>query len=370
MPPLWILAALAFAAAAYYAGAVLIPLTVALFLSVLLEPVVAWCVERGLRRGRAAGLVVAGFLLVCAAAVWSSARPFSGIVSDMPSYSAKIRAGAAALGRRAPRFEEGRRLLLRALSPAASMIDESATPDAVSSWSQFFWRGLGSFFEAAGIATFVPFLMIVMLSEKELLAEALQRLLGSSYDVGLAGRETGRMVRAYFGGNLAAGAVMAFLHWMVFVALGLRNAAGLGLVTGLLALIPLVGLPAALLLPMAQGLVQFDSAATFIALALSMSGIHLLNANYVVPRAIGGSVRINATAATAGLLFWGWLWGVTGFVLAVPLTALIKIALESGKDTEVYAGLLASRPRPARPPFARRWLQRRHAARDYAPRPL
>jgi predicted PurR-regulated permease PerM len=56
-------------------------------------------------------------------------------------------------------------------------------------------------------------------------------------------------------------------------------------------------------------------------------------------------VKLNTTAATAGLLFWGWLWGIAGFLLAIPLTALVKILLESREETRPYSLLLAGKPR-------------------------
>jgi predicted PurR-regulated permease PerM len=355
MNPLWILAAFAVAAAAYLGGAVLIPLACALFLAVLLEPFVAWCENKGLRRGRSAVLVVLLFLMAVGTAIWGCSQPFSRIVADLPQYSAKIRAGVSALERRARNSDTGA-LVHRALRSGGPPGQGGGSSDGFNSWSQFFWRGLGSFFEAAGIAAFVPFLIIVLLSEKETLIEGFKRLAGSSCDIGLIDRETTQMVRAYFYGNVAAGAGMAFMHWLVFAGLGLKNPIGLGLVTGLLTLVPLIGLPAALVLPTAQALLQFHGALPFAVLAASMTALHLLNANYLIPRFVGGSVKINAAAATVGLLFWGWMWGVTGFVLAVPLTALIKVLLESNRNAAAYAGLLAEKPRaPRRHWFGRRW---------------
>ena len=357
MTPLWLLVALALVAACSFASGVLIPLVISLFLAVLLEPLVAWVEARGPRRGRAAVLVVLGFLLAAGVSVWACSQPFSKIAADMPRYSAKIRTAVSAFDRRTRGFA----------SSAAE--PQAAAAERVNSWRDFFWRGLGSFFEAAGIAAFVPFLMIVMLSEKDLLVHGFARLAGGACDIGLIERETAQMVRAYFYGNLLAGVGMAFLHWLVFAGLGLKNAVGLGLITGVLTLIPLIGLPAALLLPTAQGLLQFDRILPFILLVATMTGLHLLNANYVVPRVIGQRVKINATAATAGLLFWGWLWGVTGFVLAVPLTALLKVFLESNKETEAYAGLLAAKPRAPQPWIVRRWLaEARGHSRHLAPR--
>ena len=357
MTPLWLLVALAVTASCSFASAVLIPLVIAMFLAVLLEPVVAWVAVRGPRRGRAAVLVVLGFVAAVGASVWACSQPFSKIAADMPRYSAKIRTAASALDRRTREYTN------RVPSPQA------AAADGINSWRDFFWRGLGSFFEAAGFAAFVPFLMIMMLSEKDLLADAFARLAGGSCDVGLIERETAQMVRAYFYGNLMAGIGMAFFHWLVFAGLGLKNAVGLGLITGLLTLIPLIGLPAALLLPTAQGLLQFDRILPFIILAASMTALHMSTANYVIPRVIGGRVKINATAATAGLLFWGWLWGITGLLLAVPLTALLKVLLESSKDTAAYAGLLAAKPREPRPGLVRKWFaEARSHSRHLAPR--
>ena len=213
--------------------------------------------------------------------------------------------------------------------------------------------------EAAGIAAFVPFLMFVMLAEKDLLLESFKRLAGGSCDIGQIDRETSQMVRAYFYGNLVAGLAMSALHWAVFLGLGLKNALGLGLVTGFVTLIPLIGLPGALLLPIAQALLQFETAMPFVLLVVSMTAIHLFNANYFIPRVIGGSVKINSTAATVGLLFWGWLWGVTGFVLAIPLTALLKILFDSSRSTSGYARALAVGPNEPRPWFGRRLGRRR-----------
>ena len=369
MAPLWILVALALTAASYYASGVLIPLLVSLFLAVLLEPLVAWCADRGLRRGLGAVLVVFGFLLAAGVSIWACSQPFSAIAADMPQYTAKIRVAVSEFDRRARKFEDGSATAPRGMRPGAAAAGGGEDADGVKSWSQFFWRGLGSFFEAAGIVAFIPFLMIVMLSEKEALVDGFQRLAGNEFDAGLIIRETALMVRAYFSGNFLAGIAMASLHWLVFAGLGLKNAVGLGLVTGFLTLIPLLGLPAALLLPTAQGLLQFDRALPFVLLAAAMTALHLLTANYVLPRVIGGRVKINGTAATVGLLFWGWLWGVTGFVLAVPLTAGLMVLLESSKSTETWAGLFAAKPRARRHWFGRRWLsEARGAARTLSHR--
>lgn len=360
MTALWLLVVMALLAESYVAGEIFIPLIVSLFLAILLEPVVSWGQARGLRRGRLALACVLLFALAACGAIWACSQPFSKIVSDFPKYESKIRAGAAAVQRRVRPIQRSTDMVQKTLHPGQEQ-SRAPKPAASEAWTQWLWRGLGSFVQAAGIAVFVPFLMAFALAEKELLQDALARLAADAWDVEYVENETGRMVRAFFYGNLVVGLSMGGLHWLVFMVIGLKNAAGLGLITGFLTIVPILGLPAALALPLAQGLLQFDDVMPFVVMVAGLTVVHLFTNNYVIPRLIGAKVKINATAATVGLLFWGWLWGIVGFLLAVPLTALIKIVLESNKDTAPAAGLLATRPREFKPWFVWRPPSRRHA---------
>jgi predicted PurR-regulated permease PerM len=56
--------------------------------------------------------------------------------------------------------------------------------------------------------------------------------------------------------------------------------------------------------------------------------LHLVAANVLTPALIGRRVHVNALAATISLLFWGWLWGGMGLLLAVPITATIKVVCD------------------------------------------
>ena len=150
------------------------------------------------------------------------------------------------------------------------------------------------------------------------------------------------MIRAYVLGNLMLGLALAGLQGGLFAALGLDNAAGLGVVTGFLNVVPVLGLPLALLLPLLQGLGSFARPWPFAVLGLALTALHLIASNWIVPRTIGLRIKVNASAGTVGLLFFGWIWGVTGFLLAVPLTAALKIALECSPRSRRWAGLIGA----------------------------
>ena len=57
--------------------------------------------------------------------------------------------------------------------------------------------------------------------------------------------------------------------------------------------------------------------------------LHLLTENLLLPRFVGSRLDVGPVAATVGRLFWGWLWGVAGILLAVPLTAVMKLLADS-----------------------------------------
>ena len=77
------------------------------------------------------------------------------------------------------------------------------------------------------------------------------------------------------------------------------------------------------------GLVQFHSTARFLMVIGVVSVLHLVAANLRLPRFVSSRLDVGPVAATVGLLFWGRLWGIPGILLAVPLTAILKLLADS-----------------------------------------
>jgi len=326
-------------AAAYAATPVLLPAFVALVMAALVAPIAGWLRRLGLARGAAASIAVTLALAGTLMAGWGCYYAIAGVVRQAPQYSEKIRDAARSANARLRALQ--RRAI--GLSPQGGPKQEpEPKPSAPArDWTSILLRGLGSFVEAAGLAVFVPFLALFLLIEQPRLEAAFDRAAGRGYDAARLREEGARVIRAYIFGNLALGAVLSVIQWGLFAAVGLDNAAGLGLVTGFLNVIPVLGLPLALLLPLAQGLGSFHAAWPFALVGGSLLAIHLTAANWVIPKTIGSRVRVNATAGTLGMLFFGWLWGIVGFLLAVPLTALVKVGLECSAQTAPLGGLLA-----------------------------
>jgi predicted PurR-regulated permease PerM len=205
-----------------------------------------------------------------------------------------------------------------------------------TSWASYLARGVGSAWGALLIAGVVPF------------ATRSTSLLGSGavkqMDFDRMIVRANAMIRSYVVGNLVIGALLSAITAMVFWQIGLAPAILLGAVSGMLNLIPFLGIVTALVIPLMAGVFQFHSLTPFAVIVVTVVALHLITANLLVPRYVGSRLDIGPVAATIEFLFWGWLWGVVGLLLAVPLTAFVKLLADSNPAMSHLSNLLAREP--------------------------
>lgn len=102
-----------------------------------------------------------------------------------------------------------------------------------------------------------------------------------------------------------------------------------GLFTFLFNFIPTIGSAASLVLPTLMALVQFESIGFMLIIALIMGGVQTLFFNILEPLVIGRRLNLNPLLVLISLLIWGYIWGIVGMLLSVPLAAIIKIILSN-----------------------------------------
>ena len=185
-----------------------------------------------------------------------------------------------------------------------------------------------------------------MLCTKDQMAIRMDGLFGSRIDAARFITNLNQMIRGFVAGNLIVGFVMAVATTLVLWSLGMKGAIPLGIASGLLNLLPFLGLIAALALPLAAALLQFNTPVPYIVIILTILFLHVVSANLLIPKFIATRVSIGPVAATVGILFWGWLWGVMGLLLAVPLTAFIKLVADLHPSLCHLSNMLALTPRP------------------------
>jgi AI-2 transport protein TqsA len=102
-----------------------------------------------------------------------------------------------------------------------------------------------------------------------------------------------------------------------------------GLFVFLFNFIPTIGSALALVFPVLFALVQFDSVGTMVLVLALMAGIQTLAFNVAEPMILGKRLNLNPLLILLSVLVWGYIWGIVGMLLSVPLTAIIKIIISN-----------------------------------------
>jgi predicted PurR-regulated permease PerM len=198
-----------------------------------------------------------------------------------------------------------------------------------SNWSDTLFANFGRATEVVFAGSFVPFLAYFMLTWKEHLRRNTV-LLFSVENRSTAYAALGAitdMVRDFMVGNFLVGLFLGAASTAVFWIMGLPYFYFVGFISGFLSMVPYLGVLLAIFPPFMTGMGHVHGTSLLI-IALTVVGLHLFAFNVLYPKFLGGRLRLNPLAVTGALLFWGWLWGAMGLILAVPLTAAFKIVCD------------------------------------------
>jgi predicted PurR-regulated permease PerM len=309
----------------YVAKLILITLLVSILLAFMLDPLVN-LLER-IRIPRAAG----GFLavLVLLAAIYGGSYFLYGravsFVHELPKYSQKIRGLVAHVRQQTSDFEKTSQQMFpddakNGKKPMAVTVENHTGPVT---------ENLGAVTEVALTLVFIPFLVYFMLSWQEHARTKSVQLFNpenrTTAYVTLG--HISAMMKSFIAGNFAIGLFMSLCSMAVFGFLGLPYFYFLGFISGFLSLMPYLGIPLAMLPPLAAGMgVVGDTG--FIVIAGTVLGLHLLAMNVLYPKVLGSRLQLNPLVVTISLLIWGFIWGAMGLILAVPIMAAVKIVCD------------------------------------------
>src|SRR5438045_9678064 len=150
------------------------------------------------------------------------------------------------------------------------------------------------------------------------------------------------MIRGFMVGNLVIALILSGLSMIVFYFIHLPYWYFLGVISGFLSVVPYMGVVLAMVPPLAAAFGQPNGAngAVLLGIMLTVFGLHVFALNVLYPKLIGKRLQLNPLAVTISLLFWGWLWGAMGLILAVPITAAMKIIFDNVDATRPYGAWL------------------------------
>ena len=308
----------------YLLKLVLVTTLISVLLAFVLEPMVS-----GLARihvPRAAGALLAVVLLIALAGglttfFYGRAVDFA---TQLPKYSGKIRSTLADLQAQTSQIEESTRAVIA--SPKAGRAPLAVEVQEAPALSRVISAGSGTLGEVFLAITFIPFLVYFMLTWKDHAHSATVRLFPKDHRL-VAHRTVGRistMIRSFIAANVLVGFINALISGIVFWRLGIPYFYFLAVLSGFASLVPYFGVFLALLPPLAAA-VGIVNKTGVVAILVTVIVLHVLTMHVLYPKIVGKRLRLNPLAISLSLLFWAWIWGGMGLILAVPLVGATKI---------------------------------------------
>jgi predicted PurR-regulated permease PerM len=316
----------------YFASDVVVTLLLAVLIAYFLDPVVSVFERIHIPRALGslvvllavtAGVVELGYLVVLRA---------NQFLADWPRYSLELRQVTTVFDRQITTLEKG----VEAISPTAwktKTPTRTVDPPPVREW---LLRGAGSLYSILVMATFVPFLVFFMLAAKRRIWKATIELFPDENQDRArdALDQVSAVLRSFVAGNALVALILMLLSWGFFLLIDLKYPFLLGCVSGLLNLVPYLGAVLAWIPPFLIGLAQWKTIGPYLGISAMLTFLHIVGQNVLMPAIVGRRVHLSALAVTASLLFWGWLWGAVGLILAIPITATVKVICDHSEGWE------------------------------------
>ncbi len=352
-----LLAVLASLFVLHWAKQIFIPILLGLLLSYAFSPVVNWLEPYRVPRPLSAGLLLLALVASMGSAAYGLRDDASDLVESLPVAAQKVRQALR------ERQDSKNASALEKVQKAASQIEQAAAESGAAAApargvtrvvierprfniTDYLWTGTLGLLAFMAQAAMVMFLTFFLMASGDTFRRKLVKLAGptlSSKKITLqALDEINMQIQRYLQVQLLCSLLVGVLTWLALMWIGLEHAAVWGIAAAVTNLIPYVG---SLLIVGATGLVgflQFGSLDMTLLVAGASVLIHTVIGNLLTPWLTSRAGRMNPVAVFVGLLAWGWLWGMWGLLLGIPILMVIKTICDRVDDLKPVGEFLGS----------------------------
>jgi predicted PurR-regulated permease PerM len=337
------------------AQAFVVPLLLGIVISYTLNPVVVWLEAIRIPRLLGTTIVMVSVIGATALGTYSLRSEVQTIIEQLPEAAVKFATGLQ-------RMQSGQIGNLERIQHAANAMEKAESQPAGGATAarqpttrvivdqpefrvgNFLWKSSMGALEVSGQVVMTAFLVFFLLLGGDTFKRKLVRLTGPS----LARKkitvrildDINSSIQKYMLMLLATNLLVAMLSWIGFRWIGLENAGAWGAVAGVLRIVPYIGLILTAAAAAMAAFMQFES----FTLALIVAGISLAIATvvgiFVSTWMTGRIARMSPAAVFISLLFWGWLWGVWGMLLSIPVIVIIKVVSQHLEQLHPLSELL------------------------------
>lgn len=350
-----LLALVAATAVLYLAREIIIPLALAVLLAFLLGPLVRRFETWRLGRVPSVLLAVTLGLAIIVGLGWIAVNQALSLAGKLPEYRQNISAKLkdlrsppreGSLGKAAKAIKElegeanGKAKPAPRPPPAQPKVDFPDTP--LELIAQF---GLPAALLAAALAVMVVVTALMLLNRHDL-RDRIVRLVGERriHVTTQAMEDAGSRVSRYLLSLLLVNVTFGALLGIAFFLIGLPNALLFGLLAALLRFVPYIGAPAAAVLPITLAFAISDGWGLVAWTIGAIAAVDLVIAYVVEPYLYGARTGLTPIAVVLGSVYWTWLWGPFGLLLATPITVCIAVVARHIPDYRFLSIILSDEP--------------------------
>lgn len=307
---------------------IVIPFAFAIFLAMVSLPLVKR-IERRTGQTLAVTIVVVGGMIILGLLGWLLINQIIGLVNDLPN-----------LQDRANKFLDDIKGLMWTELNIGQTERNQMVKDLMKSVSVY----LGAFLVTTSntLATLVqiPIYMFLLLIYRDKFRLFFASLLPENDEEMAWKKDIENVTQGYIAGLMLVTLIVAALNTTGLLFLGIKHAIFFGILSGILTIIPYVGIFIGALMPVVMALITKDSAWYAVGVIAVFAVVQFLEGNFITPRITGSKVSINALAAIIALLLAGKILGIAGMILAVPAIGVLKIFLAYSPRLKPFVILL------------------------------
>jgi predicted PurR-regulated permease PerM len=327
----------------YLARDLFIPIALAVMLALVLSPLTRFITRLVRSRTTAAGIVVIGLVVTTASGATLVYGPVASWVQSLPRNLWILEYKLNAITKP---IDEIRKAVEKAETAAKGGGDESKSAEVVVKRPGLLSQFLGGVQIATVQLVLVLILLYYLLSSGHFLAEKAVNLIRSedrraslSTILLQIERQTSQFLFAITVINIALGVVIG----LAMFALGIPNALMIGIAAGLLNFIPYLGPLTVIAMILLIGMTNFSGvAAGFVAAGIYLT-IVAVESEIVKPLVMGRRFAVNPVLIIVSLVVWGWLWGVAGLLVAIPILVAFKVVCDHVDELSAVSEWLGAR---------------------------
>lgn len=310
------------------ASDIVIPLAFAALLSVVMLPLIKKLERRGLGTALSITLVLLVTMIFIGLFIWLIIDQVVGLLNDLPNLQTKFETFMNHVSR-----------TLRRDFGVSSTEQNKMLGDLMKNVSLYLGDILLSTTTAISTLVQIPIYIFLFLIYRDKFHAFFLSVIPGDADFGWK-KDIERVVLGYISGLTLVTLIIAALNCCGLLVLGIDHAIFFGILSGVLTIIPYVGIIIGALFPIIMALITKDSIWYSVGVVIVFAVVQFLEGNFITPQITGSKVSINALAAIVALVIGGKILGIAGMILAVPTIGVLKIVLSHSPRLKPFVILL------------------------------